>query len=151
MILSYDKEKGRPTAVIYTMARLVMGVLFAFHGAATLFGIFGKHAAHFGVWPSWWAALIELLGGLLVAVGFGTRIAAVLSSGAMAYAYFTVHQPHALLPMVNGGEPAALYCWIFLLIAAIGAGPISLDALLRRGRGDGVAIVEKPMVADSVG
>lgn len=111
-----------------------MGVLFAVHGTATMFGLLGMHAAHFGVWPGWWAALIELLGGLLVAVGAVTRPAALVCSGAMAYAYFSVHQAHALLPMSNGGEPAALYCWIFLLIAAIGPGPISVDALLRHRR-----------------
>lgn len=106
--------------------------MFAFHGAAGMFGILGMHAAHFAVWPGWWAAVIELVCGLLVAVGFGTRVAAVLCSGAMAFAYFTVHAPHGLLPIRNGGELAALYCWIFLLIAAIGPGPLSLDAVLRR-------------------
>lgn len=111
-----------------------MGVLFAIHGAANMFGLLGMHVAHFGAWPGWWASLIELVGGLLVAVGAGTRPAAILCSGAMAYAYFSVHQAHALLPMSNGGEPAALYCWIFLLIAAIGPGPIAVDTLLRRPR-----------------
>jgi putative oxidoreductase len=123
--------------------RIVVGMLFAFHGAASLFGIFGGQvgkggAVPFGVWPGWWAAAIELVGGLLVAAGVGTRAAALVSSGSMAYAYFTVHQPHDLLPMLNGGEPAALFCWSFFLLVFTGPGTLALGkplvAALRRGR-----------------
>jgi putative oxidoreductase len=82
-----------------------------------------------GSWPAWWAALIQLVGGLLVALGLGTRPAALLCSGSMAYAYFVVHQPEALLPLRNGGELAALFCWSFLTVAVLGAGPWALDRL----------------------
>jgi putative oxidoreductase len=59
-------------------------------------------------------------------------VVALLCSGAMAFAYCTVDQPQALLPLQNGGEPAALFCWIFLLIAVLGPGPLALDAMLGR-------------------
>lgn len=78
--------------------RMVTGLLFACPGAATLFGVLGGgHGAPpaVGAWPGWWAAVIELVGGLLVLAGAATRVAATVCSGAMAHAYFTVHQPHA--------------------------------------------------------
>ncbi|MFJ9697627.1 DoxX family protein [Kitasatospora sp. NPDC101183] len=129
------------TAQPYVLAafRVAIGLLFAFHGAASLFGAFGGAAKSGGTvpvgeWPGWWAALIQLVGGVLVLFGAGTRWAALLCSGSMAYAYFTVHQEHSLLPIQNGGEPSAMYCWAFLAIAFIGSGPFSVDALLTRTR-----------------
>ncbi|MER6898213.1 DoxX family protein, partial [Amycolatopsis sp. NPDC000740] len=89
-----------------------------------------------GVWPSWYAAVIQLVGGLLVAFGVGTRIAALVASGSMAYAYFVVHQPDGLLPLQNHGEPAAMFCWAFLLLAFTGPGALALDALFRKGSGE---------------
>jgi putative oxidoreductase len=68
-----------------------------------------------------------------VLLGLFTRPTAVLCSGAMAYAYFVVHQPTGLLPVQNMGEPAALYCWIFLLIVILGPGSFALDAVRTRG------------------
>ncbi|MFF2075850.1 DoxX family protein [Kitasatospora sp. NPDC058162] len=125
-------EAARP--FILTVFRTVVGLLFACHGAAALFGVLGgaKGGGSIppGQWPGWWAALIQLTGGTLVLVGIGTRAAALLCSGSMAYAYFTVHQAHALLPLQNGGEPSVLFCWAFLAIAALGPGPYSLDRLL---------------------
>ncbi|MFE3293049.1 DoxX family protein [Rhodococcus sp. NPDC059234] len=119
--------------------RIVVGFLFLVHGTADLFGFpvtqWSGHRAAFASWPYWWAALIELVGGFLVMVGLGTRVAALICSGAMAYAYFTVHQPHGALPILNGGEPAALFCWAFLLIAAAGPGAFAVGSMLRsRGR-----------------
>jgi putative oxidoreductase len=118
-----------------SLFRIVVGLLFACHGAASLFGVFGTaHSAHFGSWPTWWSGLIELAGGLLVLLGVGTRIAAVICSGAMAYAYFTVHQKIALWPIENNGELAAVYAWVFLLIAFFGPGSLTLGALIRKAR-----------------
>ncbi|MFE9120456.1 DoxX family protein [Streptomyces sp. NPDC007172] len=122
--------------VVQAAFRLVTGFLFACHGAASLFGILG--GAHGGgtvpalQWPGWWAALIELVGGLLVALGLFTRTAAVICSGSMAYAYFSVHQANALLPIKNGGEPAVQFCWSFLLIACLGPGVCAVGSLLKR-------------------
>ncbi|MEU7054731.1 DoxX family protein [Streptomyces sp. NPDC046197] len=123
--------------VVQAVFRLVTGFLFACHGAASLFGVLG--GAHGGgtvptlQWPGWWAAVIELAGGVLVSLGLFTRVAAVICSGSMAYAYFSVHQQHALFPIDNGGEPAVLFCWAFLLVACLGPGACAVDTLLKRG------------------
>ncbi|WP_237321148.1 DoxX family protein [Streptomyces sp. JJ36] len=117
---------------------MVAGLLFACHGAATLFDVLGgPHGTAPAVaeWPGWWAAVIQLTGGGLVLLGLGTRSAAMLCSGSMAYAYFTVHQESGLLPIENGGEPAALFCWSFLLIAALGPGRWALDGTRDRTSG----------------
>lgn len=115
---------------IFEGLRILAGLLFLQHGLKKLFGMFG------GSEPSdpliWAAGVIELCGGALVAAGLFTRWAAFFASGTMAVAYFTVHAPKGFWPIQNGGELAALYCWAFLLIAARGPGPWSLDALLRR-------------------
>ncbi|WP_427886028.1 DoxX family protein [Kribbella sp. GL6] len=107
--------------------RIVVGFLFATHGAAALFGVLGVEQAGLLVWPSWWAALIQTVAGALVMIGLGTRYAALLCSGSMAYAYFTVHQAGALLPVQNGGEKAALFCFAFLLIAFLGNGAWAVE------------------------
>ena len=128
---------SRSSGVITALFRAVLGLLFALHGVSSLFGVLGGirgsgKAIEFALWPGWWAALIQLACGLLVMLGLGTRPAALLASGSMAYAYFTVHQPLSLLPLNNGGELAAIFCWSFLLIAVIGPGSWSLDALMSR-------------------
>jgi putative oxidoreductase len=126
--------------VVHALVRIVVGFLFACHGAASLFGILGGARGRaggtvpFGEWPSWWAAVIQLVGGTLVAVGLGTRIAALICSGSMAYAYFVVHQDDGMLPIQNGGELATLYAWLFLLIAVLGPGPLAVSNLWRRNR-----------------
>ncbi|SCG75303.1 DoxX family protein [Micromonospora humi] len=124
---------------VLSLFRIVVGLLFLLHGAASIFGILGGNpvtgkAVPVGTWPGWWAALIQLVCGALVLVGLFTRPAALLASGSMAYAYFVVHQPHGLLPISNGGEAAAMFCWSFLLVAVLGPGTWALDALLSRRR-----------------
>jgi putative oxidoreductase len=127
---------NRFTEAVWALFRVVIGLLFTLHGASTVFGVFGGnrgsgHATPVGVWPGWYAGVIELVCGLLVLVGLLTVPAATLASGSMAYAYFTVHQPHGLLPLQNGGDAPALFCWAFLAIAVVGPGPWSIDALRR--------------------
>jgi putative oxidoreductase len=78
------------------------------------------------------AGLLELVGGLLLLLGLFTRPVAFLLSGLMAFAYFIGHAPRDFWPIVNGGELAALYCFLFLYLAAAGGGPWSLDRWLRR-------------------
>ncbi|MEV5545458.1 DoxX family protein [Streptomyces sp. NPDC052309] len=132
-----DGLLGRGTDHAIGLFRMVTGFLFACHGAATLFDVLGGAyggTPAFGDWPSWWAAVIQLVGGGLVFAGVGTRAAAVVCSGSMAYAYFVEHQPEALFPIENGGEAAAMFCWSFLLIAALGPGRWALAPVLARSR-----------------
>ncbi|GAA2872414.1 DoxX family protein [Streptosporangium fragile] len=126
-------ESARP--YVLSVFRVIVGLLFACHGAAKLFGVLGTEAARTGVWPQWYAGVIELVGGSLIILGLATRIAALVCSGEMAYAYFVVHQPRALWPLENGGELAALYSWSFLLIAVTGPGAWAIDTWLGRTRG----------------
>jgi putative oxidoreductase len=137
---------------VLALYRIVLGGLFACHGLASLFGVLGGAvgskggAVPFGVWPGWWAAAIQLVGGVLVALGLGTRVAALVSSGSMAYAYFTVHQPKGVLPILNGGEPAAIYAWSFVLLVFTGPGAWALGRLFARSS-DSVEAVAPVAVA----
>ncbi|MDT8911756.1 DoxX family protein [Amycolatopsis sp. PS_44_ISF1] len=118
------RDRARPR--VLALFRVMVSFLFLGHGLqgfGLLGGIDGAGAATpFGQWPGWWAGVIEVVGALFVLAGFRARSAAVVLSGTMAYAYFTVHVPMGLLPVHNLGEPAALYSWIFLLIAVAGPG-----------------------------
>ncbi|MFG3245584.1 DoxX family protein [Streptomyces sp. NPDC048187] len=128
-----------PDAQPYVLGlfRIVVSLLFVCHGAASLFGVLGGAAGSggtidAGTWPGWYAAVIQLVGGSLVLLGLGTRPAALICSGSMAYAYFKVHQPNALWPMENGGEASVMFCWAFLLLAVTGSGAFGADRLLAR-------------------
>jgi len=116
-----------------SIMRIVAALLFLEHGMSR----------HFG-WPSampapamfsmyWFAGAIELVGGVLVALGLFTRPAALIMSGEMAFAYFISHAPSGFFPILNRGDAAILYCFIFLYIAFAGGGPWSVDALIGRG------------------
>jgi len=122
-------SRGRLSGAALSVVRIVVSFLFLCHGALILFGAFGGidrygTTAPVGSWPLWWAGVIELVAGGLALLGLFTRPAALLCSGAMAFAYFTMHQPLGLLPLQNYGEPAVLYSWIFLLIAISGPRPV---------------------------
>jgi putative oxidoreductase len=119
---------------IYALLRVVAGFLFFCHGAQKVFGVFGGHGG--GSLPPMImvAGWIELVGGALIALGLFGAIAAFIASGEMAVAYFMAHAPGGILPIVNKGEPAVLYCFVFLYIAARGSGPFSVDAMLARRR-----------------
>ena len=120
-------------AYAYSAMRIVTGFLFLFHGLQKLFGMFGGRTVELlslrGV-----AGVIELVGGPLVMLGMFTSPVAFICSGQMAFAYFNSHHPQNVWPVMNRGELAALYCFVFLYIAARGAGPLSLDRLLWRRR-----------------
>ncbi len=120
----------------HSLLRVVAGFTFCLHGFQKIFGFFGGIGGH-GVaaaFPSlpWTAGILEMIGGVLLALGLLTRPVAFILCGEMAVAYFRVHNPKAFWPILNGGELAVLYCFLFLYFAAAGPGPISLDWLWRR-------------------
>ena len=117
----------------YAIMRIVVGLLFAFHGAQKVFGAFGGTARPLASLMGL-AGVIELAAGLLVMFGLLAGLAAFLASGQMAFAYFLRHAPRSGWPIENEGELAALFCFVFLFISARGAGIWSLDRLLRRRR-----------------
>ncbi len=119
---------GRWSSIAFAVLRIVAGLLFASHGAQKLFGLFGTPPMT-GKPLMLAAGIIELVCGLLVTVGLFARPAAFLVAGEMAVAYFMAHAPSAFWPVENKGEPAVLYCFLFLFVAAHGAGIWSLDAL----------------------
>lgn len=117
----------------YTALRIVAGLLFACHGLEKVFGILRRSGGERGAEElfsfMWFAGLIEVVGGLLIMVGFLTGFAAFICSGMMAVAYFMVHQFNGdgFWPIENGGELAVLYCFLFLFIATVGSGKGALD------------------------
>ena len=126
-----DRWLGRHAERIYTALRIVAGILYACHGAQKLFGALGGQVMTSN--PLMLAAgIIEFGGGLLIAIGLVTSWAAFIASGQMAAAYFMAHAKGGFWPIVNKGELAVLYCFLFLYIAARGAGPYSVDAAMRR-------------------
>jgi putative oxidoreductase len=110
----------------YAAMRIVAGLLFLCHGSQKLFG-FPAEVPDAPAFVLYVAGPIELVGGALVAIGLFTRWSAFLCSGLMAAAYWMAHGTKGLFPMLNGGELAALYCFVFLYISAHGAGIWSVD------------------------
>jgi putative oxidoreductase len=117
---------------ILSILRILAAGTFMTHGAMKLFG-----------WPSSMgdgplptlmlvAGLLEVVGGLLLILGLFSRPVAFILSGLMAAAYFMAHAPQNFFPVLNNGEAAMLFCWVFLYIAAAGPGPLSVDAKLGR-------------------
>jgi putative oxidoreductase len=113
---------------IYAVMRIFVGLLFMQHGLQKIFGLFGGAPAEAPAFVKYGAGGIELVGGALVAIGLFAAPAAFLCSGTMAAAYFMVHASGGFFPIVNKGEMAVLYCWIFFVIAAYGSGIWSVDA-----------------------
>jgi len=115
----------------YALLRIVVGFLFLWHGMEKLFGFPGAPPPGAPPFVVYVGGFLELVCGVLVMLGLVTRWAAFIASGEMAFAYWTAHGARALLPIQNQGELAALYCFVFLFIAARGPGGWSLDS----GRG----------------
>jgi len=118
----------RYASTIYAIVRIVFGFLFLVHGLQKLFGMFDGTVVPLGSLLGV-AAMVELVGGMLIIIGLFTRLAAFIASGEMAAAYFIAHLPQAFWPVQNGGESAVLFCFAFLYIAVRGAGSLSVDGL----------------------
>src|SRR5688572_15356510 len=121
-----ERILGQYSPYLYAVMRIVAGFLFACHGAQKLFGVLGGlgepgvSAPLFSMMGL--AGVIEVVGGLLIMVGFLTGYAAFIASGQMAGAYFMAHFPRGFWPIENDGELAVLYCFVFLYVASRGAG-----------------------------
>jgi putative oxidoreductase len=128
-----ERWLGKYSEMFYGIARIVIGLLFACHGAQKLFGMFGGLSV-----PSAplivAAGILEFFGGALVILGLWAGYAAFILSGEMAVGYFTQHAPGGFWPIANKGELAVLYCFIFLYIASRGSGRLSVDALIKKPR-----------------
>jgi len=121
------------SAVLFALARAVIGFLFACHGAQKLFGVLTRSGQAAPLLSQmWFAGVIEFFGGIFIFLGFMTPYIAFLSATEKVWAYFQSHAPRGAWPIQNGGEMAAFYCFFFLYLASVGAGPWSLDGLLRR-------------------
>lgn len=129
-------NSNRAAQVTHFLLRVVTGLLFMQHGAQKLFGWFGGFGGPGGTAPLMsqfgLAGVLECFGGLAIVLGLGTRPVAFLLSGEMAVAYFQAHAPNGFWPIQNHGEPPVLFSFIFLFLAAHGAGAWSLDALIGR-------------------
>jgi len=124
------KQLAKYESQAYALMRIVAGFMFSFHGAQKVLGMLAEMQPAIGS-QLWIGGVIELVGGLAIMLGLGTRWAAFICSGEMAVAYFQFHWKFqmgpAFFPGVNKGELAVLYCFVFLLIACKGAGIWSLD------------------------
>ena len=124
------KKLARYSDQAYALMRIVVGFMFSFHGVQKIFGILTDFQPAIGS-QHWFGGIIELVCGLLVMIGLQTRWAAFLASGTMAVAYFQFHWKFqlgsAFFPVVNKGELAALYCFVFLCIACRGGVMWCLD------------------------
>ena len=129
----------RAKAIAFFLLRVVSGLLFLQAGGVKVFDWFGGIPAQYGGHPAflsqtWIGGVLEFYGGAAILLGLFTQPVAFILSGEMAVAYFQFHQPKGFWPLQNHGEPAVLFCFIFLLFAAYGAGTWSLDARLRGKR-----------------
>lgn len=130
-------DRGSMQSFAGAVLRIIAGLMFACHGAQKILGLFTEKAGPAVGSQLWIGGLIELVCGVLIALGLFTRLAALLASGTMAVAYIQYHWKLAFanqlfLPVKNGGELAVLYCFVFLVFAVSGAGAYSFDR--RRGR-----------------
>jgi putative oxidoreductase len=117
---------------LLSLMRIAVGVTFVEHGTQKLLGFPVPAPSALGTFLLLFTGILETVAGTLVTFGLQTRIAAFLLSGELAVGYWWIHAPRSLYPMANGGEAMVLYCFIFLYIAAVGPGPWSLDAPMKR-------------------
>ena len=128
-----ERWLGKYSEIAFALMRFVVGMLFACHGAQKLFGALGGQKIE-GNPLMTLAGIIEFGGGVLVCIGLWVGYAAFISSGMMAAAYFMAHAPHGFWPILNKGELAAVYCFVFLYIATRGSGRYSVEGLAFKRR-----------------
>jgi putative oxidoreductase len=124
---------------LLSVLRIMSALLFLAHGTQKILGfppMAGGRPLPDAFTLSWVAGMLELVGGVLLALGLFTRPVAFVLSGEMAFAYFIGHAPRNFFPVLNGGDASILFCFIFLYLAAAGPGPWSLDAMRERRIGD---------------
>jgi putative oxidoreductase len=135
-----ERLLGRYSPYLFALMRIVVGFLFACHGAQKLFGVLGGFGQPGATAPLFSmmgvAGIIEFFGGLLIMLGWLTGYAAFIGSGEMAAAYFMGHYPRGFWPILNNGERAVLFCFILLYIASKGAGTWSIDRARGKLQGD---------------
>ena len=130
-----DEFSERWAPYVVALLRIVTALLFLEHGTAKLLGFPETAMANPAVWSlPWIAGWFELIGGLLLLIGLGTRWIGVLLAGEMAVAYWYAHAPQSPFPLVNGGEAAILFCFVFLALAVIGAGEWSIEKMRAKNR-----------------
>lgn len=135
--------EGRYAPQALSLLRIVAALIFLLHGSSKLLGFPATDMPAPPVGSLFWiGGLLELVGGILLLIGLFSRPVAFILSGEMAVAYWMVHAPQSTFPMINGGDAAILYCFVFLLIAAAGPGPWSVDASLRRRRTEPVRDID---------
>ena len=135
MMSNLDARLTPHAPAVLSLFRIVFGLMFFIHGTTIVFGWpVGGAKAPVGTWPFWWSGLIELVAGLLIAIGLFTRPAAFIACGEMAVAYFWQHLPHGFWPIQNKGELAVLYCFAFLLLVFTGPGSYAVESRMGRGR-----------------
>ncbi|GHA80814.1 DoxX family protein [Pontibacter akesuensis] len=128
-----ERFLGNYSPHLYAILRIVAGLMFAIHGAQKLFGILGGDQPVELISLMGLAGIIEFVGGILIAIGLFTSIAAFIASGQMAAAFFMAHFPQGWNPVTNQGETAVLYCFLFLYMAARGSGIWSVNAARHSG------------------
>lgn len=123
---------------VLSIMRIMVALLFFEHGLSKLFGFPPQPTPPPELFSlAWFSGAIEFAGGALAAVGLFTRAAAFIMSGEMAVGYFSAHAPQSFFPLINHGDGAILYCFVFLYLVFAGPGPWSLDALIWRREGRG--------------
>src|SRR5712692_8681429 len=127
-----ERWLGKYSSVFYALMRIIAGLLFACHGAQKLFGVLGGQKQTDTLMIA--AGVVEFFGGILIAIGFFAGFVAFIAAGEMAVAYFKQHSPGGFWPIMNRGELAVLFCFVFLYIASQGSGIVSIDALIAKAR-----------------
>ena len=127
-----ERFLGKYSAHLYALLRVVAGAMFAMHGSQKLFGVPGNKpsvpiGSLLGV-----AGIVEFVAGVMIAIGLLASFAAFVACGEMAFAFFHAHFPQGFLPIMNGGELAVVYCFLFLYIASHGSGMCAVDSIFLR-------------------